>query len=322
MSRRSHFFRAISPLLASAPAWLAVAAAPACDRAGRTAAKALDSGAPAAPGDSAAVRCTRDSSVPATFDVPEASGAAQVELRRGVRELFVVSDSGHKGAALLFDMATGATRATTLALDATAGDDVEGVAWLADAAGPHLFALTSSGAVRRFSPDGAGGLKRDRDAYRLGAPPITCDSLASFNCGRNYEGLCLRPPSAPRARCAGYAASKEEGRLYCLVFEGDRLVADPIKPPLTLAVPTHALSDCAFGADGGPAQSTLVVTTNVHGGSTSYVVDEASGALAAIDAPGTANNEAIAIDDRGALYVVMDTSSAPSPVVRYACNGW
>jgi hypothetical protein len=311
---------------------------PACDRPSRIDSKPVDltppprqQALPAAPAAEpragvrdamAAVACERDSKFPEVLEVPEASAAAEIELTPGERELLVVSDSGRKGAAVLWNVATGAVRKTALAFDSGASDDLEGIAWLREASGAHLYTLTSSGAVRRFSPDGAGGLKRDRDAYALGAPPAACEKLGAINCGRNYEGLCLRPKSAPPGRCAGYAASRAQPKLYCLVFDGDRLVADAIKSPIDLALPRDALSDCAFGAEGGPAHATLVVTTNVHGGSASYVVDEASGELTPLDVPGTLNNEAIAIDRTGALYQMMDTNSALSPGFRHICRGW
>jgi hypothetical protein len=236
--------------------------------------------------------------------------------------MLVVSDSGQKGAALAWVIPEGPDRALSLPLDPTASDDLEGIAW----ARGRLYTLTSSGAVRRFAPDGAGGLRRDQDAYAIGPAPLSCASLTDGNCGKNYEGLCLRPRTTP-ARCAGYAASKKEGALYCVVFEGDRLAIDALKPPLRLALDSirrgeGALSDCAFGAEGGPAAGVLLVTTNVFGGSTTYVVDEAAGTLAPLDVLGTPSNEAVAIDRDGALYQFMDDNGATSQALRMSCTGW
>ena len=271
-------------------------------------------------GGRAPVACARDTKFPDYFDLAEASAAAEVEIVPGKRELILVSDSGNKGAALLWPIGGGAVRTIALALDGTASDDIEGISWARDAAKVgHLYTLTSSGAVRRFTADGKGGLVRDHDAYRLGPPPATCVALQSANCGRNYEGLCLR---SKRARCAGYAASKDKSTLHCLVFESGRLVADPIKPPITLPLRARALSDCAFGAEGGPAEDVLVVTTNVYGNNASYIVDEATGELTPIDVPGTFNNEAIALDHTGALYQMMDTNGEVSPGFRMECSGW
>jgi hypothetical protein len=204
-----------------------------------------------------------------------------------------------------------------LELDTLASDDIEGAAW----AGGHLFTLTSSGAVRRYTPSKAGALVRDRAAYPIGVPPYICPDLHDGNCGKNYEGLCLRATSKP-SRCAGFAASKKEGALYCVVYRGDALVLDLIKPPIKLDVPRHALSDCAFGAPGGPAEDVLIVTTNVYGGSATYLVDEATGALTALDVASLPNNEAVAIDRDGALYEFMDGNTSVSPTYRATCHGW
>jgi hypothetical protein len=265
----------------------------------------------------ARVQCTADPAFPVSWDLPEASAAAEVELTPGVRELIVLADSGHNGDAMLWRIPRGPLRTLKLSLDPSASDDLEGAAWR----GGHLYTLTSSGGVRRFSPDSKGGLLRDQDAYALGARPASCPSLADGNCGRNYEGLCLRGASLP-GLCAGYAASKTSGTLYCLAFLGDRLAIDQGRPPLKLDLQNKALSDCAFGAEGGPAQGTLLVTTNVYGGAATYIVGEADGALHPIDVQGTLTNEAIAVDKDGSLYQFMDDNHDTSPAIRTTCTGW
>jgi hypothetical protein len=272
-----------------------------------------------APGDSA-VACSLDEGFAATLPIAEASAAAEVELLPGKREILVVSDSGNHGAAIAFAVGgDGASaRKLMLPLDARAGDDLEGLAWK----GGRAYALTSSGAVLAFSPDGKGSLRRDGDAYRLGEPPTSCEKLDDGNCGRNYEGLCLRAKRAP-GRCDGYAAGRATASLYCVSIDGSgRLAADLSRPPIKLAVPGDALSDCAFGAEGGPAEDVLLVTTNIHGGNATYVVDESSGRLARLDAPPTLNNEGVAIDRTGALYVMMDSNSSPSFARRATCEHW
>jgi hypothetical protein len=263
--------------------------------------------------------CQADGAFPSLLGVPEASSAAEVELTPGVRELLVVSDSGRNGQALLRGLVGGAERTITLPLDtATASDDLEGVAWH----GGKLYTLTSSGAVRRFAPGGDGGLTRDQDAYRLGADPIACPDLTAVNCGRNYEGLCLRPAGVVHP-CAGYAASKAEGLLYCLGIDGTgKLFANTSVPPLSLGLPADQLSDCAFGAEGGAAAGVLVVTTNVYGGSKAYRVDESSGALKSLPIKSLPNVEAAAIDRDGSLYVFDDNSSSQSFAARVTCVGW
>jgi len=252
--------------------------------------------------------------------VPEASAAAEVVLSPGVRELLVLSDSGNHGAAMAWRIPSGGQRSLTLPLDEAASDDIEGAAWR----GGHLYTLTSSGAVRRFSPDGRGGLARDQDAYPIAAPPRVCDDLRAGNCGFDYEGLCLRSegPAHAAERCVGYAASRAHGTLQCLVFDHDRIVIDTAVRPLKLDVPRKALSDCAFGAAGGPAADRLLVTTNVFGGSTTYEVGESDGALTPIGVMGTLSNEVVAVDKDGALYLFMDDNGPRSFARRLTCSGW
>jgi hypothetical protein len=310
-------------------AWLALVgslACAACDR--RATAASSDAGSVASPSPSAsAAPCKIDPSFPAALSVAEASAAAEVELIPGVREVLVVSDSGRDGAALLWRIPSGPARSIRLPLDPAASDDLEGVAWVsarATGGGGALYTLTSSGAVRRFVPDGQGGLRRDQDAYPLGPAPRACPNLHDVNCGRNYEGLCIRPRTTS-ARCAGYAASRASAELDCLVFDGDRLVADDLRPPIHLGrglVPAGSLSDCAFGAASGPASTTLLVTTNVYGGSSIFVVAEPSGALTLLDGLGTLNNEAVAIDHEGTLYLFGDIDSDVSPALRATCRTW
>jgi hypothetical protein len=310
-------------------AWLALAgslACAACDR--RATAASFDAGSAASPAPSSTnAACRVDPSFPAALSVPEASAAAEVELVPGVREILVVSDSGRNGAALLWRVPSGPARSITLPLDPAASDDIEGIAWVTahpTGGGGALYTLTSSGAVRRFVPDGHGGLHRDQDVYPLGPAPHACTDLHEVNCGRNYEGLCLRPRGTS-ARCAGYAASRASAELDCLVFDGDRLVADALRPPMHLGrglVPAGALSDCAFGAASGPASATLLVTTNVYGGSSAFVVAEPSGSLSLLEGLGTLNNEAVAVDHDGALYLFGDIDSEVSPALRATCKTW
>jgi hypothetical protein len=249
--------------------------------------------------------------------VPEASGAAQVELATGKRELLVTSDSGGEGAALAWAIPGGPARPVKLPLDDAASDDLEGLAWHEG----HLFALTSSGAMRRFAPDGSTGeraLVRDQDAYAIASPPLACDDLRDINCAANFEGLCLRTTRREGA-CDGYAASKALAGLYCLVFSDERLMV--ARAPLALPLGKDVLSDCAFGAP-GPAEDVLLVTTNVYGGSRSYIVDEATGDLLPLDVPPLLNDEAIAVDGDGALYTLMDDNGKTSAGARFTCTGW
>ncbi len=274
------------------------------------------------PSPSPSPKCKADASFPSPWNVPEASGAAEVELRRGTKEILVISDSGRHGAAMAWS-AAGGTRALTLAVDEATSDDFEGAAWVA----PRFYTLTSSGAVRAYVADGSGGLRPEGPPYPIGAPPLSCSDLHAINCGKNYEGLCLRPSGAT-GRCAGYAASKRETALYCVDRDASgRLSIDTGKPPLHLdlaRITTRegVLSDCAFGAEGGPAQNVLLVTTNVFGGSSTYVIDEATGRASPLDLVTTPTNEAIAVDHDGAFYAFMDDNGEKSMALRFTCTGW
>ena len=287
-----------------------------------TAATLPEAASPSAPQASVGVpACTVDPGFSGVFPVAEASAATEVELTPGTRELLVVSDSGQNGAAIAWTPPYGPSRALVLPLDRTAGDDTEGLAWRSG----HLYALTSSGFVLEMTPDGSGGLARKLPAYPLGPPPFVCDVASDVNCGKNYEGLCLRGPAALTSagktpRCAGYAASRAEGALYCLSLTGDHLQIDQVHPPLKLSVHADSLSDCAFGSADGAAAGALVVTTNLHGGSKPYVVDESTGGITPIAIPGILNDEAVVIDHTGALYQAMDDNGTPSPATRATCR--
>jgi hypothetical protein len=307
---------------------LALLATGACRHAAATDQATAQDAAPEPPSASAATvaspTCTRDPSFPSTLAVPEASGAAEVALLPGPHELLVVADSDNQGAALAYTLPAGPARTLSLPLDPKVSDDIEGLAWYRG----RVYALASTGYVERFAPDGKGGLRRDGDAYGLGGAPYTSNAKFLQGTPPDFEGLCLRPSSAPtaaangKARCAGYAASRAYGWLVCLRWNGDRLGVDPDRPRIALDVKKRSLSDCAFGDEGGPGNDVLLVTTNIFGGSTVYRVDEGTGALAPVDAEGTANDEAVAIDHEGRLYQIMDANSATSSATRATCTGW
>jgi len=82
------------------------------------------------------------------------------------------------------------------------------------------------------------------------------------------------------------------------------------------------LSDCAFGAPGGPAEDVLLVTTNAFGGAQTYRVDEQTGVATSLDVQATASNEAIAVDRDGALYAFLDDNGTTSMATRFVCEGW
>jgi hypothetical protein len=262
--------------------------------------------------------CVSDPSFPTSLSLPEASAATEVELRHGVREMLVVADSENNGAALAYAIPDGPARSIRLPLDLQVGDDIEGLAWR----GKHLYALVSAGYIERFTPDGKGGVTRDGPVYPLGAPPYVTKSILLPGLPPDFEGLCLRPEGVT-ARCAGYAASRAYDWLVCLVFDGERLRVDADHPRVPLdTLKKHSLSDCAFGAADGPARDTMLVSTNIFGGSTVYRFDEQTNALTPIDVEGTLNNEGVAIDHDGRLYQFMDGNTDRSPSVRATCTGW
>lgn len=264
--------------------------------------------------------CTRDFDFPSELPIHEASGAIDVTFG-GQPHLLVAADSRNDGEAILIPLPAGApVISLVLPLDPNVSDDIEGLA----TAGGAVYALTSAGAVTRFLPaaGGAVGFTRDGAAYRIGAPPLSCSSLTSTNCGKNWEGLCLRPTAPAAGGCAGYAASKEEGALYCVRITGTTLAIDVATKPIVLALPEHALSDCSFGANA------LVVTTNGADDSKSYIVDETTGELEPLPVTGFGSNEAIHLGADGALYQLEDSTfsflpffGATSASSRYTCKG-
>jgi len=259
---------------------------------------------------------------PATVAVKEASSITEVELTAGKRELLIFGDSGSSGAGVALDIGSGAVRNITLPLDTNVSDDIEGIAW----SGGKLYAITSSGAMQRFTPNGAGGLVRDGDAYAIGpAPTLSCGNLSNTNCGPNYESLCLRTDPSGHA-CVGYAGSKSDGKLYCLTIDNGtgRLVASATTRAIETNLGNQRLSDCAFGAGPGPAAGALVLATNIFGANKIYRV-AGGGVLVELPAPTPAltNIEAITVDRDGTLYVVEDNdSSNPSAIRKSTCTGW
>src|SRR5690606_7289633 len=161
-----------------------------------------------------------------------------------------------------------------------ASDDLEGLALV----GSTFYGITSSGWMRhwrRRSPARAkpgeparARYQQTRTSYPVGpakpagdTPPLVCKSPHDTNCARNYGALCLRNPAVSQARCAGFAASKTDGALYCLVFREDGSLA--MDPSRTIAVARpEALTGCHFAPD----EDLLWVGTNLLGGNRVYAV--------------------------------------------------
>ncbi len=252
-----------------------------------------------------------------TTSIPEASAAAWMTID-GRLVLVVVSDSGNDGAYGLIDPDTGKTLETGALPMGRDNDDVEGLS----VRGGKLFGLTSAGWMRVWErrgkafvlvdgpypigpvdlPDGGGGNR----------PPKTdgmvCAATA-FNCGRNYEGLCL-PSAGP-----GFVAAKADGHLYSLV-ETDGKWQVSRAHPIAVAEPS-ALADCAFDD-----QDRLWAGSNLFGLSNVYRIDgwrdPATARVVSIGPMGPGFPEVIA--GRGdILYRMSDTNGSPSLMAKFRC---
>lgn len=302
-----------------------VAALTAC-RGGREPDPAPDPapGSPAetAPGSRGTRACT-ELPFAASTPVPEASGAAWLEVG-GALALVVISDSGNGGAYAVIDPDTGATREEGILPLGGGSDDLEGAA----ARGGLLHVISSPGWMRTYAR-AAGGWTLADGPYALGPvdlfeksrgdkPPagdgMVCD-VTRTNCGRNYEGLCLAPePNAHR--CAGFAASKADGHLYCLVAgEGGRFVVERAGA-IRIARP-GVLADCAFSADGA-----LYAGSNLFDGGNVYHVagwDGPAPRVELVAALPIGFPETLAV--RGdVIYRMSDTGGAPSLMKKYRCT--
>jgi hypothetical protein len=137
------------------------------------------------------------------------------------------------------------------------------------------------------------------------------------NCERNYEGLCLRAPPPIDGRCAGFAASKRDGALHCLVVERGRLRLDPARALVVAG--REALTGCAFDEDGA-----LWAGANLFGKAEVVRVrgpDVGADAERTSAGPlGTGFPEGIAAGPDGAIYRFSDLSSRPSQMDRFRCR--
>jgi len=240
--------------------------------------------------------------------IPEASGAAWTEFR-GKPALFVISDSGNNGAYGIIDPDSGDTLAQGKLEDGGHGDDYEGVA----ARGGKIWAIVSSGY--------AGAITREGDSFHLGTlAPVGGEDMVckhkTGNCGRNFEGICLDDRPGKHAGCAGFAASKADGKLYCLHEQNGTYVADP-DHAIDVTAPKH-LADCAIGEDG-----TLWAGANILGGNLLYRIesweDPARARITEIGPVGIGNAEVVAV--RGdSVYRLSDTDGAPSLMAKFRCS--
>jgi len=244
----------------------------------------------------------------ATIDVAEASGAV---LFDGLG-LVVASDSDHHGAYQIVEPTTGElVSASRLPLSEETSDDIEGLS----AVGKTLVAITSTGMIYEFTHNGS-AFEATNSPYPVGDAQAGCPHR-STNCGYNWEGLCLGPPSVPALRgCAGAAVSKRDGTLVCLTrSESGQLAIDPTR---TLAAGRReTLSGCAIDGAGG-----IWVATNLLAANAVTMFAESHEQLYKTWAVGSI--EAIAVlswSDRASEIVLLsDTARAPSAAFRYRCT--
>jgi hypothetical protein len=146
--------------------------------------------------------------------------------------------------------------------------------------------------------------------YAVGDGDMICDKQRS-NCKRNYEGLCLAPTTAQNAAgCAGYAASKTDGALYCLVERDGRFT---VTRDHKIAVEKKGvLADCTYGDDGS-----LWAGDNLLGLSQVYRI-EGQAAVPVVQL-GPGNPEVIAV--RGDIvYRMSDAGGSPSLMSKFRCT--
>jgi len=303
----------------STPAWFAAAACVAAcgGRTERPPRAAKDAPTPVVVVDATAERCER---LPfaATLPVPEASGSALMPID-GADALIVVGDSGNHGAYVIVDPVDGTERETgRLPLGTGGGDDLEGLA-VRDGV---LVGLTSAGWILAWQRDGHGFALVD-GPYAVGdlASGLACDPKR-VNCGKNYEGLCLRSGPIPDGECAGLAASKQDGALHCLVLRAGRLAVAP--PAIPISAP-ETLTGCDLAPDGA-----VWAGTNLFGASRVYrIIDWTTPATTAarveeLEPLGDGFPESIAIGPAGAgavlVYRFSDLGGTPSAVAKYRCR--
>jgi hypothetical protein len=257
----------------------------------------------------------------AEIAVPEASGSLVTTLD-GRDVVLVVGDSGHAGAFEYIDATTGEHVAGgALPLGDGASDDLEGLA----AQGDDIVAITSSGWMRRWKRDGSafalvdgpypiGDVDETLASSPMFEPPPVTDAFACkgdlVNCGKNYEALCLAYPPETGTACAGWAGSKSDGVLWCLVEESGRLRADRSR---SIAVTARGL---LAGCDVDEHGAIWVATNGFDGGV--YVVRDGKVTESPIEPGGFP--ETIAVGRGGAIYRFHDTGGAPSAAERFRCQ--
>jgi hypothetical protein len=229
----------------------------------------------------------------------------------------VVADSGHQGGFAILDATSGDELGRgQLPLDRAVSDDLEGFAQQGEA----YVALTSGGRVFEFRRQGLAAFARAAAPYPLAevgaTDDLVCRSPMATNCGRNWEGLCLRARAPASGACVGFAAAKRDGQLVCLVRERGKLRADPSRViPITRR---EALTGCAIVGE------VLYAGTNLLDASRVYRVTgfdrPARAEVVSLGSLGSGFPEAIAAGPAGQLYRFSDLGSAPSSMDRFTCR--
>jgi hypothetical protein len=231
-----------------------------------------------------------------SLPVAEASGAALLDVA-GLPSpsMIVVGDSGNHGEYVLIDPGNGDVREHGhLPLPPGVSDDLEGIA----SPDTHtVYGLVSDGTLLSWTRDGG------KAAFVLASNERIGDDRS-----KNYEGLCLSPAPASGA-CEGFAASKADGRLWCL---RDGRIDPGQSFPITGA---GQLADCNFSPDG----KTLLAAANAFGDNEVWQVDPLTGVTREVGAIGPGFGETVLAGPDGVVYRFSDMGGSPSLAGKYRC---
>jgi hypothetical protein len=248
-----------------------------------------------------------------TVSVEEASGSALMSID-GADALVVAGDSGNRGAYVIVDPVTGAEReAGRLPLGKRKDVDLEGLA-VRDG---ELYGITSPGFMLRWKRTG-GAFVLVEGPYPLGDPAdgYVCGEN-DVNCGKNYEGVCLRSGAVPDGECVGLAASKTDGTLYCLALDAlGRLIVS--SRGIHVARST-TLTGCDLAPDGS-----VWAGCNLFGQSMVYRITDWAKPEAAtvveIGPYGAGFSESIAVGPDDTMYRFSDVPlGGPSAAAKFRC---
>jgi hypothetical protein len=271
-----------------------------------SAAPATGSGAPAT-SSAASWTCEPQPFEPST-PLAEASGVAWLDGK-----LVAVGDSGQHGAYAIIDPETGKTlEQGTLPLGdpPDASDDLEGLATLdgklvgiASAGWIRVWARTDHGFSLVQGPYALGPVDLPKTGGNGDKPPkgdgMVCP-IEGTNCGRNYEGLCLRGTT-------GFALSKADGHLYPVSVDHGQLVVHR-EGAIEVARPGVA-ADCSIDDAGG-----VWVGNNLFG--TNDVRRIGGPDLGTL---GAGFAEALLVHG-DSVFRMSDTGGAPSLMGRFRCT--